>query len=231
VSAIRTVGEEQFFQITAPISPGSSGGPVFNLKGEVVGVSSFQLVEGQNLNFAIPIEEAVKIRGQRANLTLEQIYWQTHPPREARSAIKTPTNNSEQPSPPLRTTPRSVTGTYSGTVHNLSVDSKAGFGVFIEEGQGLVWGCMAVKMPLVGSGPLYGSVEGTNITMNVTSSGFTMSFAGIREGNRVTGTYTVQHPNRSSEQGEFILERKDSDRLPKDFDPLKDCPTDAQINK
>jgi tetratricopeptide (TPR) repeat protein len=55
VSAIREVpGFGKIIQMTAPISPGSSGSPVLNMKGEVVGVATFLLVAGQNLNFAIP---------------------------------------------------------------------------------------------------------------------------------------------------------------------------------
>jgi len=41
-------------QITAPISQGSSGSPVVNMKGEVIGVATFMFVKGQNLNFAAP---------------------------------------------------------------------------------------------------------------------------------------------------------------------------------
>lgn len=53
VSAIRK--EQGLIQIDAPISPGSSGGPVVNQRGEVVGVAESSMVEGQNLNFAVPI--------------------------------------------------------------------------------------------------------------------------------------------------------------------------------
>ena len=55
ISAIRGDSTDKFFQMTAPISQGSSGGPVFNEKGEVIGVSSVTLRDGQNLNFAIPV--------------------------------------------------------------------------------------------------------------------------------------------------------------------------------
>ncbi len=54
VSSIREVGIDKLLQITAPISPGSSGGPVLNGKGEVIGVSVATFRGGQNLNFAIP---------------------------------------------------------------------------------------------------------------------------------------------------------------------------------
>jgi len=54
ISSIRPVGNDKLIQITAPLSPGSSGGPVLNRRGQVIGVSVFTIRDGQNLNFAIP---------------------------------------------------------------------------------------------------------------------------------------------------------------------------------
>lgn len=60
ISAIRNEENLKIIQITAPVSPGSSGGPLLNTKGEVIGITTF-IVDGQNLNFAIPIEYAKQV--------------------------------------------------------------------------------------------------------------------------------------------------------------------------
>jgi hypothetical protein len=59
ISGIRTVEEEggKLLQVTTPISPGSSGGPLFNMAGEVVGITTLYLKGGENLNFAVPIND------------------------------------------------------------------------------------------------------------------------------------------------------------------------------
>ena len=65
VSAIRRINGRTLVQISAPISHGSSGGPVLNMRGEVIGVSVSVLSEGQNLNFAVPATELVSLTQQR----------------------------------------------------------------------------------------------------------------------------------------------------------------------
>jgi tetratricopeptide (TPR) repeat protein len=62
VSAVRDIPAfGKIIQVTAPISPGSSGSPVINMKGEVIGIATFFMVAGQNINFAIPGERIAKL--------------------------------------------------------------------------------------------------------------------------------------------------------------------------
>ena len=82
VSAVRTdTPLGQAIQMTAPISPGSSGGPVINLKGEVVGISTFYRQDGQNLNFAIPGPKILALQPGPGKLLAE--YYS--PPQQERA--------------------------------------------------------------------------------------------------------------------------------------------------
>jgi S1-C subfamily serine protease len=50
-------GEPQYIQITAPVSEGSSGGGLFDERGNLIGVTTFTVCDSQNLNFAIAASE------------------------------------------------------------------------------------------------------------------------------------------------------------------------------
>lgn len=55
VSSLRDAPPYRILQLTTPISPGSSGGPVMNEFGQVIGIATATITEGQNLNFAMPV--------------------------------------------------------------------------------------------------------------------------------------------------------------------------------
>ena len=69
ISAVRRLAGGSYLQISAPVSPGSSGSPVINMAGEVVGVASLQVVKGQNLNFAVPGHRALALQHRAAGRT------------------------------------------------------------------------------------------------------------------------------------------------------------------
>ena len=56
VSGLRKASSGFIIQTTAAISPGSSGGGLFDSDGKLVGLTTYQMVKGQNLNFAVPAE-------------------------------------------------------------------------------------------------------------------------------------------------------------------------------
>lgn len=75
VSAVRDIEPDlRLIQVSAPISPGSSGGPLFNDAGKVIGISALVAEGGQNLNFGIPINQLKSMIQKGDGIALEN--WQ-----------------------------------------------------------------------------------------------------------------------------------------------------------
>ena len=72
VSGMRDLPQGRVIQTTAPISPGSSGGPLFDAYGRLVGIMTFQHRSGQNLNFAVPADWIANIRSRSATNPLTE---------------------------------------------------------------------------------------------------------------------------------------------------------------
>jgi Trypsin-like peptidase domain len=68
---------DQMLQMTAPVSPGSSGSPVVDSEGKVVGVATFVLRQGQALNFARPIVYVSELLDQAAAAEAQPLWTVT----------------------------------------------------------------------------------------------------------------------------------------------------------
>lgn len=74
VSAVREVPNlGKIIQITAPISHGNSGSPVFNMKGQVVGVVTIRVMNGQNINLALGAGRAAELAAGERLLSFEEV--------------------------------------------------------------------------------------------------------------------------------------------------------------
>jgi len=73
-AAERKVDGVTYIQITTPISSGNSGGPLVNVQGQVVGITSAGFTDGQNLNLAIPISVLNQISRDNP-LSMEEFYY------------------------------------------------------------------------------------------------------------------------------------------------------------
>jgi S1-C subfamily serine protease len=75
ISQIRTLDGVRHYQVSCPISPGDSGGPVLNGRGEAIGVVSWRKSDAENLGFAIPSPAVA-----RMNAALPVVAWVDTPP-------------------------------------------------------------------------------------------------------------------------------------------------------
>ena len=126
VSGIRAGDGYRYFQVTAPISHGSSGSPIFNSKGEVIGIAAMTISEGQNLNFAIPIDYA---KGMLASPS---------PPRTLAAIYEPDTESEPEPDKKERNTAEKATASTVPSDKTLDEMKKLGIGVFLERRFG-VW--------------------------------------------------------------------------------------------
>ena len=79
ISALRDSGKGyRMLQTTAPASPGSSGGGMFNVHGELIGIVTSQIRQGQNLNFAVPVNYVRGLISTDATMTLTELAERTN---------------------------------------------------------------------------------------------------------------------------------------------------------
>jgi hypothetical protein len=121
LSGIRQADGFKLFQLSVPVSHGSSGSPVFDSHGTVIGIVEATIDEGQNLNFAIPIDYALGMLDSRVPHSLES----TYEPEETKESDKPETTS--QPEPAVAKVPeglKSDTFTYvAGKLGNWTKDA------------------------------------------------------------------------------------------------------------
>jgi serine protease Do len=88
VSGLRKLEGSSVYQISAAVSPGSSGGPVLNQSGAVIAVTTFGMRAGQNLNFAIPIRYIKPLLGKPSKTLISALRVQKSSDISAKNEIR-----------------------------------------------------------------------------------------------------------------------------------------------
>jgi S1-C subfamily serine protease len=120
VSAIRDSEEGGYkvLQTTAAISPGSSGGGLFNQRGQLLGITSFKIRGGENLNFAVPVNYVRGLIGSPGTpMSLSEVHAKYGTTKPTAAKAREPATAAAVPSPrtPPATVPRLFVSYRSGT--------------------------------------------------------------------------------------------------------------------
>ena len=180
-------------QITAPLSPGSSGGALLSTLGEVIGVTFAQLREGQNLNFAVPIDYAGPLLSTDAPLK-----------------SLTESRPSEPPDPTSSDTEIAPTGSYTGVWRSDRFAVSGGATITIRIANGAATADIFLTGGEVRSASLSGSAQrtGHNIwTIELGSKHPKLSVRGIFRDNSFVGDYTYTR-FLMFDQGQWILKKE-----------------------
>ena len=141
LSGVRDYKSIRYLQITAPISPGSSGGPVLNESGKMVGVATFQFEKGQNLNFAVDAGHLRPLMDQHFGVSLAAFQSAIRNiRRETHGAVNS--ESTQSASRDERSEVNPLIGQFGGIVHNQSANLSAEFGILVRDDEGLLSGCM-----------------------------------------------------------------------------------------
>jgi hypothetical protein len=100
ISAVRDSGEGyRLFQTSAAASPGSSGGGMFNEFGELIGIVSSKITNGENLNFGIPVNYMRGLLSIQSRMTLAELAAKIPPDNEGDTQVPVTTTASTSLSP------------------------------------------------------------------------------------------------------------------------------------
>jgi S1-C subfamily serine protease len=214
VSGFRRLDEQFLIQTTASIASGSSGGPLLNGDGNVIGVTTLFMTDSPGIYFSVGAGDVSRLI--RAPDLLVVPFSSLL--KSTAIVPKSATSNGHQSKEDGRTHGQ-LEGTYTGKVHNISANLESNFSIFIKQSKELVYGCMIVQPPLYGSGSLTGSINQDKLVFDVDGPQYHISFEGSAAGNNISGTYVVTRPARQN--GYFELKRTSSEVPSSVQDPTK----------
>jgi S1-C subfamily serine protease len=163
VSAVRVLDGTRLFQTDAAANPGNSGGPMFNSKGEVIGILTFKLPDSEGLNFVVPVNYARGLWDAKEALTLEQFSARLG------NVASTPATAQATGRPPLTGPPPlvNVAGEWNATLTSNNSGTYQAVLTLRQDGAEVTGN---YRSSLGGTGTISGTVSAFSLSFSITST-------------------------------------------------------------